>query len=341
MSSSDDASSQAWVTLATNDAYATGALVLAHSLVRAGTTRKKVVMVSGGVGKEKLAALRKVFDDVQDVALLDSLDTANLALLERPELGVTFTKLHCWNLTKYSKCVFLDADTLVVRHCDELFDRGELSAAPDAGWPDCFNSGVFIYRPSVNTFKALMTMANEQGSFDGGDQGLLNMFFRDWRTKDIGKHLSFLYNMCATATYTYIPAYKYFGHDVKIVHFIGASKPWHVQFAPSGQPLSRSGEEHTNKHLAYWWQIFHSDVSNKQVVTGDGGSSQPDYRSASGYVIYEGPAHEQGSGAAGAAGPSGDDRRERWEVGHPDYMGSASFDNILKKLESTMSTPDK
>ena len=56
----------------------------------------------------------QVFDDVQDVALQDSLDEANLALLGRPELGVTFTKLHCWNLTKYSKCVFLDADTLVV-----------------------------------------------------------------------------------------------------------------------------------------------------------------------------------------------------------------------------------
>ena len=53
------------------------------------------------------------FDEVQDVALLDSQDSANLALLARPELGVTFTKLHCWNLTKYRKCVFLDADTLV------------------------------------------------------------------------------------------------------------------------------------------------------------------------------------------------------------------------------------
>ena len=122
--SSADASSQAWVTLATNDAYATGALVLAHSLVRAGTTRKKVVMVSGDIKQELLDALNTVFDEVQDVALLDSLDSANLALLERPELGVTFTKLHCWNLTKYSKCVFLDADTLVCTfnddksHCD-------------------------------------------------------------------------------------------------------------------------------------------------------------------------------------------------------------------------------
>ncbi len=53
-----------------------------------------------------------------------------------------------------------------------------------------------------------MQLANDTGSFDGGDQGLLNTFFSDWATRDIGKHLSFLYNMCATATYTYLPAYK-------------------------------------------------------------------------------------------------------------------------------------
>lgn len=48
-----------------------------------------------------------------EVNVLDSKDEANLALLARPELGVTFTKLHCWRLTQYEKCVFLDADTLV------------------------------------------------------------------------------------------------------------------------------------------------------------------------------------------------------------------------------------
>ena len=44
---------------------------------------------------------------------MDSHDSAHLALLARPELGITFTKLHCWALTDFSKCVFLDADTLV------------------------------------------------------------------------------------------------------------------------------------------------------------------------------------------------------------------------------------
>lgn len=48
-----------------------------------------------------------------DVDEIDSKDTVRLALLNRPELGVTFTKLHCWTLTQYNKCVFMDADTLV------------------------------------------------------------------------------------------------------------------------------------------------------------------------------------------------------------------------------------
>lgn len=59
------------------------------------------------------AVLRKVYDEVRLVDVLDSGDTAHLAMMKRPDLGVTFTKLHCWTLTEYSKCVFMDADTLV------------------------------------------------------------------------------------------------------------------------------------------------------------------------------------------------------------------------------------
>ncbi len=95
-----------------------------------------------------------------------------------------------------------------MKNSDELFERKELSAAPDAGWPDCFNSGVFVFSPSKETFKKLMDFAASEGSFDGGDQGLLNTYFATWATEDISRHLPFLYNMCATATYTYLPAFK-------------------------------------------------------------------------------------------------------------------------------------
>merc|ERR1719309_31693 len=136
-------------------------------------------MVTSGVSSAMLSQLNDVFTEVVNVSLLDSGDVANLGLLERPELGITFTKLHCWKLTQYTKCVFLDADTLVIQNSDDLFSREELSAAPDIGWPDIFNSGVFVLSPNVDTYRELVSLGVEQGSFDGGDQGLLNKYFSD------------------------------------------------------------------------------------------------------------------------------------------------------------------
>ncbi|XP_033334373.2 glycogenin 1 isoform X1 [Megalopta genalis] len=247
----------AWVTLATNDAYSLGALVLAHSLRRVGTKYELAVLITPGVTDVMREKLSAVFSIVVEVNVLDSKDEANLALLARPELGITFTKLHCWRLTQYDKCVFLDADTLVVRNCDELFEREELSAAPDVGWPDCFNSGVFVYKPSQQTFASITAFAAAKGSFDGGDQGLLNMYFSDWAHKDISKHLPFIYNMCSTAAYSYLPAFKQFGDDVRIIHFIGITKPW-LQYFDTLTGIVQPPMEatHLQPLLQLWWNIF-------------------------------------------------------------------------------------
>ena len=68
----------------------------------------------------------------------------------------------------------------------------------DAGWPDCFNSGVFVFKPNLNTYNDLVRIPNDflssphllqvelatsTGSFDGGDQGLLNTHFSSWATQ--------------------------------------------------------------------------------------------------------------------------------------------------------------
>lgn len=98
---------------------------------------------------------------------MNSNDMVNLDLLKRPELGVTFTKIHCWRLVRFQKCVFLDADCLVMSNVDELFERDEFAAAADVGWPDCFNSGVFVFKPSVQTYSNILHYAVTQGSFDG------------------------------------------------------------------------------------------------------------------------------------------------------------------------------
>ena len=102
-----------------------------------------------------------------DVTLLDSQDKENLLLLARPELGCTFSKLRAWTLAQFGKCVFLDADVLVLQNVDDLFEREELSAAPDIGWPDCFNTGVFVFKPSIEKYSELLEYAEKRGSFDG------------------------------------------------------------------------------------------------------------------------------------------------------------------------------
>ncbi|KAM3857250.1 glycogenin-2 [Diretmus argenteus] len=246
---------EAFVTLATTDPYCMGATVVAQSLRRHGTTRRIVVMVTPNVSEESRLALEKVFDEVILVDVVDSGDRVHLSWLGRPELGITFTKLHCWTLTQYSKCVFLDADTLVLCNVDELFEREELSAAPDPGWPDCFNSGVFVFRPSLDTHARLLHHAQQHGSFDGGDQGLLNTFFSSWAVKDINHHLPFIYNLSANSVYTYIPAFQQFGHDAKIVHFQGSVKPWS---SGSGAQVKDGA---VGRFITRWWKEFISPAT--------------------------------------------------------------------------------
>nr|XP_031527094.1 glycogenin-2 isoform X3 [Vicugna pacos] len=257
-------SDQAFVTLATNDMYCQGALVLGQSLRNHRTTRKLVVLITPQVSRLLRVVLSRLFDEVIEVDLTDSADYIHLAFLKRPELGVTLTKLHCWTLTHYSKCVFLDADTLVLSNVDELFARTELSAAPDPGWPDCFNSGVFVFRPSLETHGLLLQHAADHGSFDGADQGLLNSFFSSWSTADIHKHLPFIYNLSSNTAYTYSPAFKQFGSSAKVVHFLGSAKPWNYKYNPqTGSVLdqgSGSVSEHQTSFLNLWWRVYHRSI---------------------------------------------------------------------------------
>ncbi|XP_076321381.1 uncharacterized protein LOC143230936 isoform X2 [Tachypleus tridentatus] len=198
---------QAYVTMATNNLCALGCMVLGNSLRLCKTTSKLVVLVTDGVCHSFRNMLANVYDIVQSVRLLGTQGTTQIALLDQPDLGVSFTKLHAWRLIQFSKCIFLDPEVIVVQNCDELFERDELSAVPDIGWPDCFSGGVFVYVPSLETFWSLVGFAKKQENFDGGDQQLLNMFFRAWR-QDISCRLPFIYNLMANVTYTYRPAFK-------------------------------------------------------------------------------------------------------------------------------------
>lgn len=107
---------------------------------------------------------------------------------------------------------FLTASSVTKRNPHRLRNPAypcPISAAPDSGWPDIFNSGVIVLAPpGERGFKEAMSMR----SWDGGDQGTLN----EWAGRQAGlasgqgtggsgwNRLSFKYNVTPTAAYTYV-----------------------------------------------------------------------------------------------------------------------------------------
>ena len=157
---------EAFVTLVATDSYASGALVIAHRLRDLGSRKELLCLVTPNISTHVQNILSKYYKTIP-VETIRSKDYQNLLLLGRPDLDISLTKIHLWRLTQYKKIVFLDADTLPLQNVDELFDRHSFSAAPDAGWPDCFNSGVFVAEPSESIYQDLVRLAAETGSFDG------------------------------------------------------------------------------------------------------------------------------------------------------------------------------
>ncbi|EED20093.1 glycogenin [Talaromyces stipitatus ATCC 10500] len=211
-----------YCTLLTSDHYLPGAVVLAHSLRDNGTRAKIVALFTPETLKEStIRELQSVFDEIVPVQRLSNSTPANLLLMGRLDLVSTFTKIELWRQTQYSKIVYMDADVVALRAPDELLSLQEdFAAAPDIGWPDIFNSGVMVLRPNLQDYYALRTLAERGTSFDGGDQGLLNTYFKKWH------RLSFTYNCTPSGNYQYMPAYRHFESTITLIHFIGQQKPW-------------------------------------------------------------------------------------------------------------------
>lgn len=190
----------AYVTLVTNEDYVPGAVALLRSLRRSRTSADRVVLHTSALSDERLAPLRDLGAILAGCDLLPTSEAFNethsrrnqherapFTKGDKPAFHTpldNFVKLRLWQLP-YRKVVFLDADTLVLRNIDRLFDYPEFSAAPNVyeslGDFRRLNSGVFAARPSDATFRAMLERLDRPDAFwRRTDQSFLEDFFPDW-----------------------------------------------------------------------------------------------------------------------------------------------------------------
>lgn len=192
----------AYCTLLSNSEYMPGAVALARSLQAVRARAPLVVLVpERTIAQVDAELLERHGCEVRAVAPLPlsaqfcerhaSAALGRAAPFTRgvkPQFHETlnnFLKLRCWELTQYEKIVFLDADTVVVRNVDRLFEYPAFGAAPnlyqeleDFGR---MNSGVFVARPSAAEFERLLAQLDAPGAFwRRTDQTFLEAMFPDW-----------------------------------------------------------------------------------------------------------------------------------------------------------------
>ncbi|MEQ8691355.1 MAG: glycosyltransferase family 8 protein [Pseudomonadales bacterium] len=226
----------AFVTLVTNADYALGALALARSLRQVGSRAPLVVLATdSGIDLEALLEAGCEIVPVSPLPLSTAFKERHSrravherAPFDKGEKPVfhdpldNFSKLRLWQLTQYQRVVFLDADTLVVRNIDRLFDYPEFCGAPNLyeSLADMhrLNSGVFVARPDLASFDAMLAALDTADAvWRRTDQTFLETYFADWHG------LPYTYN---TLQYVYfnLPQLWHWP-SIRVVHY-QYEKPW-------------------------------------------------------------------------------------------------------------------
>jgi glycogenin glucosyltransferase len=192
--------------------------VFAQSLRDTKTKHKIIVLVTSNIPTHRRKELELFFDEVVEVEPIENPWPSEAMV--RQNFAFTLTKLRIWQQTKFTKVVFFDADVIVLKNVDELFEYEELSAVHDCC--EFFNSGMMVVTPSNQTFDDMMKKTRLTRSHDGGDQGFLNVYFSQWN------RVPFFYNALITTALdkNYRGAFRFQEDKIKVLHYMDY-KPWH------------------------------------------------------------------------------------------------------------------
>ncbi|OAY67195.1 Inositol phosphorylceramide glucuronosyltransferase 1 [Ananas comosus] len=229
-------SEEAYVTLLYGDEFVLGVRVLGKSIRDTGARRDMVVLVSDGVSDYAKQLLRADGWIVEPIKLL-----ANPNNVRPKRFWGVYTKLKIFNMTRYKKVVYLDADTIVVKSIEDLFKCGKFCA--NLKHSERMNSGVMVVEPSEALFKDMMSKVKSLPSYTGGDQGFLNSYYADFPNAHVFdpnlsseelqskpepdlQRLSTLYN-ADVGLYMLANKWMVDENELRVIHYtLGPLKPW-------------------------------------------------------------------------------------------------------------------
>lgn len=167
--------SEAYVTLLYGDKFLSGVRVLGQSLRETGTAKDLVCIVTAA-SEEAVNTLKE--DGWKTYTTETILNPSKVPGYVTPaRFWAVYTKLVIFKLP-YRKVVYLDADTIVLKNIDELFECGGKSGfCANLKHSEHMNTGVIVVSPDENMFSDMMQQIQSTSSYDGGDQGFLDSYF--------------------------------------------------------------------------------------------------------------------------------------------------------------------
>ncbi|XP_010926388.2 UDP-glucuronate:xylan alpha-glucuronosyltransferase 2 isoform X1 [Elaeis guineensis] len=235
--------------LHSSDNYVCGAITLAQSILKTGSTRDLVLLHDKAIAQPKLRALVAAGWSLREIKRIRNPRAEKNSYNE-----YNYSKLRLWQLTEYHKVVFVDSDIIVLRNLDLLFHFPQMSATGNDGI--IFNSGIMVIEPSNCTFRTLMARRKDVVSYNGGDQGFLNEVFVWWHR--LPRRVNFLKNFWSNSTLEASMKNHLFAADppkLYSIHYLGL-KPWlcyrdyDCNWNIEDQRVYASDEAHRR-----WWRL--------------------------------------------------------------------------------------
>lgn len=227
-----------YITLLSDDSYIFGVILLQESLKKVNTQYPLEVLVTSNVSKPVLNILEQLDLTYYVTDAIEKPEFVNYNKHIQPRFTKTWalclTKLKIFGMTQFDKLIFLDADIMVLKNLDHLFECPHMTSALDGEyfnlWPDDphFNSGILVITPNEEEYKQLIDYVTNF-SFDAwnrmqciADQELLNLCYRSW-PEEKECHLNKYYDVFAP--YIQEDQIEDIDANCYFIHFIGR-KPW-------------------------------------------------------------------------------------------------------------------